>query len=372
MSYEIPTVGVEEEYQLVHPSDGTLLSNCKEVMATLRRRGASRLTQSDIHHELYLSQIEMASSVCQSLEEVQIALQKTRELLSQAARENDCRLAAAGTNPFPFADVRKLTPSDRYRAMTQQYQQIARDLMIFGCHVHVAMEDRNLGVQVMNRCQRWLPVLQALTANSPYWDGADTGYASFRRELWAQWPMAGPPSRFDDLKGYESCVADLIRCGAIKDESYIYWDIRLPTKVPTIEFRAADVMTRIEETVGYVGLVRAMVMQAIFDERAGEPMQRVRSKVLSYSIWHAARYGTTQALIDPVTCEQVSASDMIDRVIEAHSAALRASGDRDAVDRFVQIVSSEGTGADRQRRSAGEARGMRDVVSQVVDETAPS
>lgn len=267
--------------------------------------------------------------------------------------------------PIP-ADA-TLTPHDRYQSMTDRYQHIARELYIFGCHVHVAMDDRNLGLQVMNRCRRWLPLLQAITANSPYWDGADTGYASFRRELWAQWPIAGPPPHFDDLKDYEQCVEELTSIGAIQDESFIYWDIRLPTKVPTIEFRGADVMTRVDETVGYVGLVRAMVMTAMKEVQQDAPLKSVRPSVLSYSLWHSARFGATDQLIDVSTCQKIPASDLVDRVMSELNAALDATDEREFVDAFVRSVLTNGTGADRQRESDD----LADVVRQVVGETRP-
>ncbi|KAA1261478.1 Carboxylate-amine ligase YbdK [Rubripirellula obstinata] len=368
MNQSIPTVGVEEEYQLVDPMTGELLPNCKDVMKTLRRSGDNDALDSDIQHELHLNQIEMASDVCNSLAEVRETLSATRSRLIEAAKANDCELASAGTNPLPLPNDSTMTPKDRYQSMTDRYQHIARELYIFGCHVHVAMEDRELGLQVMNRCRRWLPLLQAITANSPYWDGADTGYASFRRELWAQWPMAGPPPHFESLKDYESCVDELTNAGAIKDESFIYWDIRLPTKVPTIEFRGADVMTRVDETVGYVGLVRAMVMTAVKEIQRDQPPTIVRPSVLSYSLWHSARFGVTDQLIDVATCERVAASEWVSRVMDELDESLHETGERQPVDSFVQSVLDDGTGADRQRK-AGD---LADVVKIVVDETCPN
>ncbi|WP_404310455.1 glutamate--cysteine ligase 2 [Neorhodopirellula lusitana] len=367
MSFHVPTVGVEEEYQLVDPRSGALIPNCKEVMRTIRRRGGSEDARSEIQHELHLNQIEMASDVCSSLEEVRDALTQTRRMLINAARSNETELASAATNPLPVPDDDALTPKDRYQAMTDRYQQIARDLFIFGCHVHVAMEDRELGIQVMNRCRRWLPILQAISANSPYWNGVDTGYASYRRELWAQWPMAGPPAHFESLADYQRCVDDLVACGAIKDESFLYWDIRLPTRVPTIEFRAADVMTRVEETVGYVGLVRAIVMLAVSDQEHDKPISPVRPSVLSYAIWHAARYGMNDQLVDPVSCEMVAASELLDRLMTALQPALKATGEVRPVEAFANELLKSGTGADRQRRVAN----LSSVVANVVAETEP-
>ncbi|MFG0267041.1 MAG: glutamate--cysteine ligase [Rhodopirellula sp. JB055] len=368
MSFVIPTVGVEEEYQLVDPRSGVLIPNCKEVMRTIRRHGGAEEAPSEIQHELHLNQIEMASDVCSSLEDVREALTRTRRMLVDAARANETELASAGTNPLPIPSDEAMTPKDRYQAMTDRYQQIARDLLIFGCHVHVAMDDRELGVQVMNRCRRWLPILQAITANSPFWDGVDTGYASYRRELWAQWPMAGPPSHFESLADYQGCVDDLVACGAIKDESFLYWDIRLPTRVPTIEFRAADVMTRVEETVGYVGLIRAIVMLAVSEEEQSIPIAPIRPSVLSYAIWHSARYGMNDQLVDPVTREMLGASELLDRLMTAIRPALEATGEARPVEAFADEVIQNGTGADRQRRG-GE---LSDVVANVVAETVPN
>lgn len=369
MSYSIPTVGVEEEYQLVDPCSGALLPNSAKVMSTLKETDSSGDPDATIHHELHLNQIEMASNVCASLAEVRQVLTETRRVLMEAARVNGCRLSAAGTNPLSLPDGPDVTPKERYQAMSHRFQQLARDLFIFGCHVHVAMEDRELGVGVMNRCRRWLPVLQAITANSPYWDGVDTGYASYRRELWAQWPMAGPPPHFRSLDDYQECVDQLIQCGAIKDESFIYWDIRLPTKVPTIEFRAADVMTRVDEAVGYVGLVRAMVMQAIADERTEKPYVEIHQNVLSYATWHAARYGVTDDLVDPTECQRLPARDLIKRTMTELSDVLDATNERQPVDDFINRVVHEGSGAERQRRMNGSSQQLNGMVQDLVAQT---
>lgn len=368
MHYEIPSIGVEEEYQLVHPESGELLPNCKQVMQTLRQTGSGDSLDSEIQHELHLNQIEMASDVCHSLREIRDALESTREKLAQAATQNGCRLASAGTNPLRIPDEEALTPKDRYQAMTERFQQIARDLFIFGCHVHVSMDDRELGVAVMNRCRRWLPILQAITANSPFWDGSDTGYASYRRELWAQWPMAGPPPHFDSLDDHQSCVDELIACGAIADESFIYWDIRLPTKVPTIEFRGADVMTRVEETVGYVGLVRAIVMQAVAEEHSGRQPTPIRPNVLSYAIWQAARYGMSGDLVDPATCRKMPALELLLKTMAELESVLDATGEREPVDDYVDFLRRSGTGAERQRVLA-QQKDLRGIVLGVVEAT---
>ncbi|TWU51262.1 carboxylate-amine ligase [Rubripirellula reticaptiva] len=365
MRKPIPSVGVEEEYQLVDPGTGQLLPNCKEVM---RRLGDD--TKADIQHELHLTQIEMASAVCYTLDEVRDSLKRVRRQLVEAAKQTGAALVAAGTNPLILPDTESFTPKQRYRAMHERFQQVARDMLIFGCHVHVEMHDRSLRFQVMNQARRWLPILQALSANSPFWDGEDTGYASYRRELWAQWPMAGPPPHFDSLEDYEACVDDLIRCGAIEDESFIYWDIRLPTKVPTIEFRGADVMLSLEETVGYTGLVRAIVMQATKEVEANQINKPIRANVLTYATWHAARYGVSKDMVDPLTCEKKSTEELVAELLGYVRQSLEESGDLECVAEYVKRVLAGGTGADRQRAAVGSDANLIDAVQHAIVETA--
>lgn len=341
----VPKIGVEEEYQLVDPLTGLLTPDCRQVMQRITTQ-----PESEIQHELHLNQIEMASPVCKTLDEARTHLTEVRRLLGDSARRVDTALVAAGTNPFAIPDSPDTTPLERYQQMTQRYQQIARDLLIFGCHVHVEMPDRELGLQVMNRARRWLPLLQALTANSPYWNDADTGYASYRREIWSQWPMAGPPPHFDTFPDYEKCIEALMGVKAIPDASHIYWDIRLPTKVPTIEFRVADVCTQVEETVGFAAVVRAIVMQATTDIHDGRNYNRIDPYVLSYAMWHAARYGTSDQLIDPDLNESVTAGKLVDRLLRYLRPSLEHSKSTEIVSDYLHNMVVRENGASRQRR----------------------
>ena len=418
-SESLPAIGFEEEYQLVDCENGQLIPNCKAVMgrlfgdasnddATNRDSNGSDSAGGDSHggnfhgedsteagfggdakqldgeiqHELHLNQIEMASPICQTLDEVRSYAVSVRTRLAEAAAAVNTSLASAGTNPRAVPHEDNLAPKDRYRNMTERFQQIARDLYIFGCHVHVSMPDRELGVGVMNRCRRWLPLLQSMTANSPYWDTADTGYDSFRRELWVQWPMAGPPVHFAGLADHDAAVQRLVDAGAIPDTSHVYWDIRLPDKVPTIEFRAADAMTEVWETVGYAALVRAMVMAATADVHAGRSTpdagSAVDPAVLRYAMWHAARYGMSDETVDCHAGKCVSTESMIDELKSWVAAPLERTGDGDAVDQFINRIHRHGNGARRQRRVIGDPDNhdrfpsdtqLRDVVLDCVART---
>jgi carboxylate-amine ligase len=359
----IPAIGVEEEYQLVDPTTGCLLPECNEVMGHLGH------SEADIQHELHLTQIEMASPVCQMLEDVRRSLINTRQMLIQASGKRGLAISALGTNPMPMPDQPDITPKARYNRMTEQYQQLARDLFIFGCHVHVSVPDPSVRLEIMNRSQRWLPALQAMTANSPYWDGMDTGYASYRRELWAQWPLAGPAPHFENEHAYRSTIQAMIDVGAIADESFIYWDLRLPTKIPTLEFRVADVMTEVEHTVAFVGLVRAIVMQCHADVSAGKPHLPIPVPVLRFALWQAARYGLDGNLIDPTVRDALPAHDLLARLLDWCRPALEISGDAAIVAGFLDELRDHGNGAARQRAWAGEALDLPEVVRQSIRRT---
>jgi carboxylate-amine ligase len=359
-------MGVEEEYQIVDGKTGRLRPDCKQVMAALE---PGEPGGAAIQHELHLTQIEMASPICPDLAAVRNCLSDVRGRLIAASRSVGAELVAAGSHPMTMNHDDDVTPKERYQTMTRQYQQIARDLLIFGCHVHVDMPDRELGVQVMNRVTRWLPALQALTANSPFWAGEDTGYASYRREMWAQWPMAGPPLHFKDLADLKDCVHQLIAAGAIADATRIYWDVRLPEKVPTIEFRVMDVMTRIDETVAIAGLIRALVMQASRDARAGKTEKPLRPEVVRVAMWQAARYGLTDALMDPLACKQMKAKDHIESLLDYARDSLETAGDYSLVRNTVTRMIDLGGGASRQRNFHRDL-GWDQVVAKLAAETA--
>ena len=361
----IPSLGVEEEYQLVDRDTGRLTPDCKTILGRV-----AGTTESEIQHELHLNQIEMASPVCETLDDARRHLEQCRRVIGAAAGKCGAELASAGTHPMEVPIDDDLAPKERYRAMVERYQTIARDLYIFGCHVHVSMPDRDVGVGVMNRCRVWLPLLQALTANSPFWDGEDTGYDSYRRELWVQWPMAGPPPRFDSAQAYDAAVGRLVDAEAIKDATHVYWDIRLPDKVPPIEFRAADAITDVNDTVGYCGLVRAMVMAATDDHHAGVEVPEVDDAVLRYALWHAARYGTGPRLCDAVAGRPAPMQSLVDRLLEWVGPSLDRSGDGGSVRPFVERTMKHGNGAKIQRDWAGDRRDWTKLVTKLVSATS--
>ena len=361
----IPSIGVEEEYQLVIPETGVLSPKGKAVL-----RRASHETKSDIQHELHLEQIEMASPILHSTQEVRECLSSTRKTLMEAAQTTGSALAAAGTNPHKLPEHISIAPKTRYLEMVKQYRILAHELVIFGCHVHCEMPDRELGIQVMNRARPWLPLLLGMAANSPYWHGEDTGYASYRREVWTQWPMSGVPHLFESLADYLNCIESLVQAGAIEDVTKIYWDIRLPATIPTIEFRVFDVQTEIEDAVALVAITRAMVMRCEQATNDDEPFPRTRHEIMQAAMWRAARYGLSDKLIDPFQCKPVDAFTHVEGLLEFLREPLQELGDLDLVNEYVERLRETGTPAERQRQRFNDAEGqLASVVQMLVDRT---
>src|SRR5205085_7964911 len=215
----------------------------------------------DVHPELHPSQLETNTPVGETLSDVRAAVIRLRRELVATVAAAGCRLAASGTHPFSaWTDDPTVNPE--YAVVEREYQQLAREQVICGGHVHVGIDDPEVAIAVVNGVGSWLSPIVALAANSPFWGGRDTGYASYRTELWRRWPMAGTPAPFADRADYEALVDALFRTGSIDDHARIYWDVRPSAKFPTVEFRVADVGLTVDDTVMIAGLVRALVATA--------------------------------------------------------------------------------------------------------------
>ncbi len=238
-----------------------------------------------------------------------------------------------------------------------------------GCHVHVGIADPELAIQVVNRARSWLPVLLALTANSPFWQGSDSGYASFRTIVWQRWPTAGTPGTLADRAEYDELVRTLLAVGAIDDPARIYWDIRPSAKFDTVELRVADANLTVADTVMTAGLARALVVACYRQVVDGEPWVDPRLELRRAAAWRAARFGLDGRLLDLAGCQSLAASEMVERLLDFLRPALVDLGDWERVRALVAEVMAVGTGAVRQRRVFERRRRLEDVVDYVLAET---
>ena len=361
------TIGIEEEYQIIDPQTRELCGRSQQIIGYVRDN--LKLEKDVIQPELYRSQVEIATVVCQSLPEARQELTRCRQAVINGAEASGKAIAAAGTHPFSDWQEQEITPKQRYRNLEADFQQIVRELVIFGNHVHIGLSDRAIALQVINRVRIWLPVFLALSANSPFWLGQTTGYDSYRTQMWTRLPMTGQPPIFSDEREYQTIVDRLISVGVIKDPTNIYWDIRLSEKFPTIEFRVTDICMTVEEAITITGLVRALVWQGYQEVINDAPLDPIRSEILEASQWCAARYGLTGNLIDVTNKVQLPAKDLINQFLNYLRPGLEKFGDWEVISAAVQKILDKGNGAQRQLAVYEKNNSLEEVVDYIVEQT---
>lgn len=365
MTSEEFTLGVEEEYQIVDPETRRLRPRALTVL-----HDAEKDLGDHVQTEFHASQIEIATPVCRTLADVREQLRQSRRAVMDAAAKDGGRIVSAATHPISRSEDQPVTPKARYQDMAKDYRQLAEELVIFGCHVHVSLGDPEAAIGVLNRARPWLATLLALSASSPFWAGADTGYASYRTELWIRWPMAGPPTHFASRAEHDALIQALAATGSISDETKIYWDVRLPKRVPTIEFRIADALPTVDEAVMLAGLVRGLVRTCYQQTLQDEPFAPPRPELLRAAHWRAARYGLEGELVDTFAQKSVPAPELVQSLLARVRPALEEIGDWDEVSALVADTLKHGNGAMRQRRVYEEAGRLENVVDFLLAETA--
>ncbi|MDY0810634.1 glutamate--cysteine ligase [Kitasatospora purpeofusca] len=348
------TVGVEEEYLLIDAATGVPVARAEQVRRTADLQPA--VEAAEVQRELLQAQLEIATPVCRTLEEVDTHLKRLRRALSVSARVHGCRLAACGA--APFADRLPVPVSDtpRYRAMRAEAPQLTDEQLITGMHVHVGVPDRGAGVAVLNGLRPWLPLIVALSANSPLWHGVDTGFASWRTVVFGRWPVSGVPPVFDGATDYSRRVHSLVETGLIRDVGQLYWQARLSERYPTVEIRSMDVQLRVDEAVMLTGLVRAVAATLLVDHRRHRPLPgpgpapHPHPEALAAALWYAARHGCADRLYDPLTGTLDTPPAVVARVLDVLGPALARSGDASRVEPVLRRLLHDGNGAARQRR----------------------
>ncbi|MFE5729601.1 glutamate--cysteine ligase [Streptomyces sp. NPDC056528] len=366
---ERTTLGVEEEFLLVDPETLRPVGRSGPVVAEGRRR----LGDGPLVPELSQAMVETVSAVCDGPAGLYRELMRLRRAAVRAAGVHGCLLMASGTSPDgPAGPAFGPEPSGapalldhpRYARMRQRFGPLLEDQAVCACHVHVGVPDVATAVAVVNHLRPWLPLLLALTANSPFWYSKDTGYASWRTVVWSRWPSAGPPPLLRSAAHYEESVRCLVASGAALDPAMLYWYARPSRHVPTVEVRIADVLPGIEETVAYALLVRALVAHARGQTEQGIPPPPVDQEVLVAACWQAAKEGTSGLLLDlhgkraPAATPVTGQIDSLRAVVGPH---LLADDERKRVERWLDLLVREGNGAERQRaarRRTGSLRGL--------------
>ncbi len=359
------SLGVEEEFLVVDAAGWGLCRDGPALLADARRA----LPHDEVAAELHHSQVETATPVCETVGEVRSELERLRQELQSTAAARDLRVAALGTHPFSVWTEDPGVTAD-YSHLERDYRQLADEQIICGCHVHVGVEDEELAIEAMNRSRPWLSVVLALSGNSPFWERRDTGYSSYRTELWRRWPMAGTPESFPSRADFDAVVEILLVTGSIDDPARLYWDVRPSARFPTLEFRITDVGLTVGDATMVAGLVRGIVAAAVAAADAGQPAPAIRPELLRAATWRAARYGVDGTLIDVIRGEAVAARRMVGRLLDFARPGLEAAGDDDHVRELVgRVLDDTGTGAARQRRALSRTGRWEDVVDYAVAQT---
>jgi carboxylate-amine ligase len=350
VAIEVTTLGVEEEYLLLD-GEGLPAARSGEVLARARDDASGA---ADLQYELLQVQVEVATPVCHELAEVREHLSGLRARLGHAAEAVGCRLASVGAAPLAADDEDvPVTDKPRYRTMHEKAPALVEEQLINGMHVHVGVPDRGAGLAVLAAVRPWLPVLLALSANSPFWRGRDSGFASFRAVHFARWPVEGAPPVFASVDDYERRVENLLATGAIVDRGQLYWHARLSEHAPTVEVRVADVQLDTGSAVVVAGLVRALA-HAVLSGNPPDGGPAMPVELLRAATWVAARHGLDTELVDPRSRTTRPAVDVVRSLVHEVENALRELDDVDAVRDGVEQVLRDGNGAARQRTALHE------------------
>ena len=318
--------------------------------------------------ELQQQQIETDTPPRTSLAQLEEDLRTWRDLSIRSARESGARVLATGTSPLPV--MPKPQRSERYQQITERFGITAEEHLTSGCHVHVSVDSDDEGVGALDRIRVWLPLLLAISANSPFWQGRDSGYASFRSQAIVRWPTAGPVGVFGSAERYHRLVSDMVATEVLLDPSMAYFDARLSPSYPTVEVRVPDVCLEVGDAVLVAGLARALVETAVREWSEGRPAPEVPTSMLRLANWQAGRFDVSGSLLDPFSGRPRPARDVLAGMVEHVRPALEASGDRILVEEGLERVLTTGTGSTRQRRVLERTGQLTDVVAELARVTA--
>ena len=362
-------VGVEEELLLVHPDTGELANSAGAVLhehRTERGGAASPSASRDLEGELLRHMVETHTDPSADLAEVGRQLREARRTAIAAAEDSGVAIAAVATAPLGSATP-AVSVNPRYERIVQEFGDTGRGAGTLGMHVHVDVADDEEGVRVIDGLRPWLPLLTAVSANSPYASGRDTGYASWRQQVWTRWPTSGTAEPYGSAAEYHRVSETLIRLGAALDEGMLYFDARLSAAYPTVEIRVADTCTDLDDAVLVAALARALV-ETLADPN--EPAVAPRSDLLRAAWWRAARHGLTGELVHPQTWELVPSREALQALATAVGPALASAGDTALVETGLARLATTGTGTRRQRQAFERTGDLRGVVADVVARSA--
>lgn len=356
------TVGIEEEFQIIDPVTRDLRSSVTEILDT-----GQDMLGDQLKKEMFQAMVEVGTTICQDVEEARGEVLRLRRTVGGLAEAAGCRLAAAGTHPFARWEEQDITDDARYHSLERDLQEIARSIAVYGLHIHVGVDGRDRAIEIMNEARYFLPHLLALSANSPFWEGRDTGLKSYRSVIWGRMPRSGIPDTFASWDDYRQFVDMLLRTNCIDEPKKIWWDIRPHPKFDTLEFRVCDMPTRAEVTIALAAVTQAIVAKLSWLRERNLGFRLYHRALIMENRWRAMRYGVEGSLIDFGKVIEVPIRDLIAELLEFVDDVVDDLGSRQALNAIPHIL--EASGADRQLTVFRETGDCKAVVDMLVRDT---
>jgi carboxylate-amine ligase len=358
------TIGIEEEFQLVDPKSRDLKSHILQIL-----EGNKTILAERVKPEIHQSVAEVGTGVCKSIEDAEREVRSLRQFLKELAEAQGLHIAAAGTHPFADWRDQDIFPNERYDKLIEEMQLIARANLIFGLHVHIGIEDRDLQIQIMNEYRYFLPHLLALSVNSPFWLGSNTGIKSFRTKVFDRYPRTNIPDRYESWSEFEGLVNLLVKTNCIDTGKKIWWDIRPHPIYPTLEVRICDIPLRYSESVTLAALMQAIAAKLYKLRAKNLGFRQYRRALVMENKWRASRYGIDGKLVDFGVEEERSTRVLIGELLEFVDDVVDDLGSRKTITDGIAFILENGTGADRQIDVWDKTRDIRKVVDFICEET---
>jgi carboxylate-amine ligase len=358
------TIGIEEEFQTVDPETRDLRSH---IAAEIIQKGKTLLAER-VKPEMHQSVVEIGTGVCRTIQQAREEIREIRREMVRLARANGLRIAAGGTHPFAEWRSQEIYPDDRYRIIVEDLKMVARANLIFGLHVHVGVEDRETAIQIMNGARYFLPHLLAISANSPFWLGMDTGLRSYRCKVFDKFPRTNVPDLFQSWSDFEDYVDLLVRTNCIDNAKKIWWDIRPHPHFPTLEFRVCDMPMRLDESIAIAALCQAIIAKLYRLHEQNLTFRHYTRALIMENKWRAARYGLDGKLIDFGKQQEVDERSLIAEILEFVSDVSDELGSTEEIG-YIHRILEHGNGADRQLRVYQETGDLKKVVDYMIAET---
>jgi glutamate---cysteine ligase / carboxylate-amine ligase len=356
------TIGIEEEFQIIN-AEGELTAHIDTLLAAARP-----LFGEDVKAEMLQSVVEIGTQICWSIEEARSELIRLRGGLVELLAKDGLRLASAGTHPFSHWHDQRITEAERYKVLEDEMQDIVRELLIFGIHIHVGIPDPELRIDLMNEARYFLPHLLALSTSSPFWLGRNTGLKSYRSVVWSRFPRSGLPPELTSYDELENLIELLVKTHCLDDGKKIWWDMRPHYLYPTLEFRVCDAATRIDEALCLAALVQSICAKLLRLRRANLGFRRYPQMLIAENKWRAMRHGVGGRLIDFGRQVEVPVADLVGELLEFVDDVVDELGCRKEA-AYAEVIAREGSSADRQLKVFAETGSLQAVVDAVAAET---